>query len=161
MENAVTRRGVVGWSASFLSLFFSRSAGASQSKLADDISVSADWIARALTSSGYKADFAPASIIEIERFFVTQVTDGKAVAGGLLSQDLGSRLFALGSYCGEVLRLDVGGKWITDDSDPQAEINAALQLTNGATCWPIQRVMKRFQSADDNLVTWADSLRRG
>lgn len=155
----MTRRGVVSWSASLLGLFVSRRAVAKRSKLTDDILIAADWIAQALNSSGYKADFTPASIGEIERFLETQTENGKATAGGLLSADLGSKLFALGSYCGEVLRRDVGGEWFAEDSDPQGEINATLKLTNGAIGWPIQRVMKRFRSADDSLIIWADGLR--
>jgi hypothetical protein len=156
----MTRRGFGTFVAGFLGLFATASAGAAQSKLAKDILDSAAWIASALSSSGYKADFSPASVGEVERFFELNSKEGKAVAGGLLSENLGSRLFALGSYCGEVLRREVGGQWITEDSDPQGEINAALKLKNGVTCWPIQRVMKRFQSAENNLVHWAAELRK-
>jgi hypothetical protein len=161
MEIVVTRRGLLGRAVGMICLFASRNAEAAQSKLADDIPVAADWIARALTSSGYKADFSPASITEIERFFQTHVKEGKAVPGGLLSQDLGGRLFALGSYCGEVLRRELGGRWLTDDSDPRGEIDAALELTKRGTCWPMQRVMKRFDSAEYNLVHWASGIRKG
>jgi hypothetical protein len=65
----------------------------------------------------------------------------------LLSQDLGSRLFAVGAYIGEVIRRERGGDWVADDNDPQAEINLAVRLTDGTTCLPIQRAMKRFKKA--------------
>lgn len=141
-------------------LFATQPAKATSSKLVDDISVAATWIAGALSSSGYQADFTPASIDEIERFFKEQTSAGKALPQGLLSEDLGSRLFALGSYCGEVLRREIGGHWVADDSDPQGEINASLKLANDTMCWPVQRVMNRFQSPENNLVHWAVQLRK-
>ena len=86
----------------------------------------ANWDADALSSSGYSADFSPASLWEIDRFFDGNSRDGQAVPGGLLSEDLGSRIFAIGSYVGEVIRKAKGAKWSGDDSDPQAEINVEL-----------------------------------
>ncbi len=130
-------------------------------RLHDDIPVAAQWIANALQSSGYSADFTPKSISEVERFFREQTKDGKPVSGGLLAQDLGPRLFALGCYCGEVLRKELGGHWQTDDNDPEGEINAALESASGVTCWPMQRVMKRLRSSEDDLVAWAEGIRRG
>jgi hypothetical protein len=111
----------------------------------EDVQTSANWISEALTSSGYQADFSPDSLIEVDRFFSEHSNNGKAVHGGLLSESLGSRLFAIGSYVGEVLRRNVGGEWRGDDSDPQAEINVALHLPNGTVCWPVQRAMKPFK----------------
>lgn len=132
---------------------------ASASDLRTDIDTSSKWVAEALTSSGYQADFHPESIAEIERFFHEQTSNGKPVRGGLLSENMGMRLFALGSYCGEVLRMELGGDWIVDNDDPEGEINAALQLADDTICWPIQRVMKRMQSDENNLVHWAAYLR--
>jgi hypothetical protein len=130
-------------------------------RLVDDISFAAQWISTALTSSGYDADFSPESISEIERFFEEHAKDGEPVADGLLAQDLGQRLFGLGSYCGEVLRRELGGEWITDDDDPEGEVNVALKLSSGVICWPIQRVMKRLRGREDNLVRWAHAIRQG
>ncbi|GLS35576.1 hypothetical protein GCM10010869_11650 [Mesorhizobium tianshanense] len=127
----------------------------------DDIPVAARWISNALRSSGYGADFTPKSIAEVERFSHEQTKDGEPISGGLMSQDLGSRLFALGSYCGEVLRKELGEHWLTNDNDPEGEINAALKVGNGVTCWPMQRVMKRLRSSEDDLVHWAEGIRRG
>jgi hypothetical protein len=121
----------------------------------EDVQVSADWISKALASSGYNADFSPDSLIEIDRFFAENVHDGKAVASGLLSESLGSRLFAIGSYVGEVIRRNIGGEWRGDDSDPQAEINVAFHLANGTVCWPVQRAMKRFRlGAEESIAAY-------
>jgi hypothetical protein len=118
----------------------------------EDIDTAAEWIARALQSSGYVADFAPQSLWEIERFFKENSKNGKAVPGGLLAQDLGSRLFALGSYVGEVVRRAQGGEWHANDDDPQAEINVELRTAEGGTIWPVQRMMKRFRNGEGDSI---------
>jgi hypothetical protein len=105
--------------------------------------------------SGYQADFSLESLKEVDRFFDDQVLNGKPKTGGLLSQELGARLFAIGAYVGEVIRRHNGGEWQGDDNDPQAEANVALRLKNGATLWPVQRVMKRFENgAEDSIWTY-------
>ncbi len=121
----------------------------------EDISKSADWISRALASSGYRADFAPQSLWEIDRFFDEHSQNGVAKPGGLLSQDLGKRIFAIGSYIGEVVRRKIGGEWVGDDNDPQVEIKVELHLPKGMRCWPVQRAMKRFKNgAEDSIAAW-------
>jgi hypothetical protein len=120
-----------------------------------DAMAASTWIATALSSSGYVADFSAASLWEIDRFFEEHSQDGAAKAGGLLSEDLGSRLFALGAYVGEVLRRERGGTWAGDDQDAEAEINIAVRLPDGTTCWPVQRVMKRFKNgAEDGIAAY-------
>lgn len=121
----------------------------------EDVAVSADWISRALNSSGYRADFTPQSLWEIDRFFDEHSQNGAGRPGGLLSSGLGPRVFAIGSYIGEVVRRGVGGEWSGDDSDPEAEINVELQLPDGTRCWPVQRVMKRFKNGvEDGIAAW-------
>jgi hypothetical protein len=122
------------------------------SKIVRDALAMAEQISRALSQSGYQADFSLESLKEVDRFFDDQVVNGKPKAGGLLSQELGARLFAIGAYVGEVVRRHNGGQWQGDDNDPQAEINIALQLKTGTTLWPVQRVMKRFKNgAEDGI----------
>ena len=116
-------------------------------------------MARALSSSGYHADFSGSSLWEVERFFDDHAPDGHATPNGLLSEKLGQRIFALGGYVGEVLRRNVGGIWEGDDDDPQAEINVALRLADTAVVWPVQRVMKRYQNgSEDSVVVYAAAL---
>jgi hypothetical protein len=125
------------------------------STLREDIVASADWISRALLSSGYTVDFGPQSLWEIDRFFDENIRNGAATPRGLLAKDLGARLFAIGAYIGEVVRRRQGGQWITDEADPQGEINVELRLPDGTRCWPVQRAMKRFkQGAEDAIAAW-------
>ena len=117
-----------------------------------DVSIAADWMARALSSSGYRADFSLESLREVDRFLEEQAPGGKPKQGGLSSKDFGNRLFSLGAYVGEVVRRQVGGQWEGDDSDPEAEINVAVRLPSGGMMWPVQRVMKRCEKGDEDSV---------
>ena len=63
----------------------------------EDISSGANWISKALQASGYRANFAPESLWEIDRFFDEHSPNGTPKPGGLLSADLGQRIFALGA----------------------------------------------------------------
>ena len=123
-----------------------------RSKVVSDALASAEKISRALSQSGYEADFSLESLRQIDRFFEEQVSNGQPKPGGLLSQQLGARLFAIGAYVGEVIRRQNGGEWQGDDNDPQAEINIAVRLKTGVILWPVQRVMKRFKNgAEDGI----------
>ncbi len=123
-----------------------------ESNILRDVSIAADWVASALSSSGYRADFSLESLKEVDRFLDEQAPGGKPKRGGLLSKDFGNRLFSLGAYVGEVVRRQVGGHWEGDDSDPEAEVNVAVRLTGGRMIWPVQRVMKRCKNGDEDSV---------
>ena len=127
-------------------------AAEAESRVVEDAKKSLAWVASALSSSGYVADFTPASLWEIDRFFDEQTQDGNAKPGGLLSEQLGSRLFAIGAYIGEVIRRGRGGEWIGDDNDPNAEINVEVRLADGTTFWPVQRTMKRFKNGREDGI---------
>jgi len=123
-----------------------------ESGILRDVSIAADWIAGALSSSGYRADFSLESLKEVDRFLDEQAPDGKPKQGGLLSKDFGNRLFSLGAYVGEVVRRQVGGQWEGDDNDPEVEVNVAVRLTNGGMILPVQRVMRRCENGDEDSV---------
>jgi hypothetical protein len=120
--------------------------------LKEDIVKAYEWISKALESSGYKADFSIESLKEIDRFFDEHTENGQAKQGGLLSQDRGMRLFAIGSYIGEVIRREYQGEWITDDNDPKGEMNIQVKLSNGSIIWPVQRAMKRFENGSEDGI---------
>ncbi|MEU3664704.1 hypothetical protein AB0E77_33995 [Streptomyces sp. NPDC032940] len=121
--------------------------------LLDDVRASADWIASALGSSGYQSDFSPGSLRDVERFMTEHSSSGAAVGGGLLAADLGARLFGVGCYVGETIRLSVGGVWEADDADPAGELSVRLRLVSGSVIWPVQRVVKRFQNGPEDSLT--------
>jgi hypothetical protein len=122
--------------------------------LLDDIRTSAQWIAHALNSSGYETDFTPRSLRDVERFMAEHSDYGHAVTGALLATDLGPRLFALGAYVGETIRVNLGGSWATSDDDPNAEVNIALHLPDGSIIWPVQRVIKRFHNGPEDSIAF-------
>ncbi|MEH0580204.1 hypothetical protein [Streptomyces sp. B21-108] len=122
--------------------------------LLDDIHTSARWVADALNSSGYEADFTPRSLRDVERFMAEHSDHGDAVTGALLATDLGPRLFALGAYVGETIRQNLGGRWVTSDDVPNAEMNIALHLPDGSTIWPVQRVIKRFRNGPEDSIAF-------
>ena len=124
--------------------------------LLEDIPKAADWLVRAMASSGYTLDGSIDSFRELDRFFEEQ-----KVPGGLLDGKVGNKLFAIGSYVGQSLCKELGGVWETDDADPQGEINIAVRFPNGQVVWPVQRAMKRFQNgAEDNLYAYGVVLRK-
>lgn len=117
-----------------------------------DAKVAATWVAVALSSSGYAADFSIGSLKEIDRFFDEHAPGGKAKPGGLLSKDFGGRMFSIGAYVGEVICRRTGAQWQGDDSDPEAEINVTVRFERGGIIWPMRRVMKRLQNGPEDSI---------
>ena len=115
--------------------------------LLQDIMTSKDWVAKALNSSNYKADFSINSLKEIDCFFDEQNTPD-----GIINRNRGQILFALGAYIGEVIISAYGGEWLTDDNDPQGEVNIAVKLKNGSIIFPVQRAMKRYQNGKEDSI---------
>lgn len=121
--------------------------------LVQDASEAATRVAEALLSSGYVADFSPASLGEIDRFFDEQSRDGRPRPGRLLADDTGRRLFALGAYVGEVLLHELGGAWRADASAPDSEEGLMVVFPDGSVVWPVQRVLKRYVEGPENGLT--------
>lgn len=115
--------------------------------LEDDLHSACEWVVMALNSSGYKADYTLDSMKEIDRFI-----DEQSGEGGLISRNRGQILFALGSYVGETVIRLYGGKWLTDDDDPQGEINVSVELPDGTVIFPVQRVIKRYQNGSEDSI---------
>ncbi|MFF5227459.1 hypothetical protein [Dactylosporangium sp. NPDC000521] len=66
----------------------------------NDVRAGADWTAAALTAAGYRADFSPSSLWEVERFLSTEAPDGRPRPRGLLGKDLDTRVAMVGGYVG-------------------------------------------------------------
>ncbi len=116
-------------------------------RLVDDIPVAAEWVRGNLIASGYAADWSVASLKEVDRFI-----ENENRPGGALDGKAGSILFGLGCYVGQVLIRAYGGQWVTDDADPQGEVNVAVRLGGGAMVWPVQRVVKCVKEGPDNAI---------
>ncbi|MFG2039106.1 hypothetical protein [Dactylosporangium sp. NPDC048998] len=118
-----------------------------------DMRAGADWTAAALTAFGYRADFSPSSLWEIERFLSTEAPDGRPRPRGLLGKDLDARVSMVGGYVGEVIRRRLGGAWVRDGDHP------ALDLPDGARIRPVQQVQHRLVSgAVGSLTAYASAF---
>lgn len=122
--------------------------------LMEDIPKAADWFVQAMGGSGYVLDGTIESFRELDRF-----VDEQKRPGGILDGNVGSKLFAMGAYVGQTLIARLGGRWETDDRDPEGEINVAVCM-DGGTVWPVQRVMKRFSGGtEDSLYDYGMVLK--
>lgn len=128
--------------------------------LKEDILTQADWLVKAFAADKLVLDYSIGSLVETDRFFALHATNGQAVKGGRLSQNLGAVLFSVGAYVGETIIKHVpGAVWETDDNDPAAGINATIAFTDGITMWPMQKVMKRFKNGpEDSLYLYAHHI---
>jgi hypothetical protein len=121
--------------------------------LLDDIKTQSDWIVKAFKSDNLKLDYTIRSFIEIDKFISKNSKNGQALKGGRLSTNLGPILFSIGSYVGETfIKVAPGSKWVTNDNDPEGEINCEIKLPDGSTIWPMQRVIKRFKNGSEDSV---------
>jgi hypothetical protein len=125
---------------------------ADEPQVVKDAKEAAAWIAGALSSSGYKADFTLESLKEIDRFVDEQTQNGRPRPGGLLAENSGARVFALGAYVGEVIRRLGDGQWRGDDSDRAAEINIEVRLKSASVIWPMQRILKRIKNGREDGI---------
>lgn len=115
--------------------------------LEHDIRESSEWVVKALNSSGYKADYSLESMKEVDRFF-----DEQSSENGILSNNRGHIIFALGSYIGETAIKLYGGRWITNDDEPNGEINIAVEVSNGTVIWPVKRCMRRYTNGAEDSI---------
>lgn len=115
--------------------------------LAEDIKISSEWVKKNLNLSGYKVDYDLESMKEVDRFFDEQTKNG-----GLLTGKSGNIIFSLGSFVGETIIKLYGGEWVTDDNNPQGEITAEVHTSDGITCWPIVRCMKRLKNGSEESI---------
>jgi hypothetical protein len=123
------------------------------SALEHDIKEQSAWLVKAFSTDKIHLDYSIGSLIEIDRFFNKNTSDGQAVQGGRLSKNLGPILFSIAAYIGDCLIRNVkGSKWITDDNDAEGEINISVEFSDGAIVWPMQRVMKRFKLGSEESI---------
>jgi hypothetical protein len=121
--------------------------------LIEDISKQSTWIVARFSDDGFNLDYTIHSFIEIDRFFNEHSKNGNAVKGGRLEKNLGNILFSIGSYIGETMIQTVPGTiWITNDLDPEGEVNAEIKFPDGWTIWPMQRAIRRFKNGEEDSI---------
>jgi len=121
--------------------------------LKKDIKKSANWLVKAFGALDKELDFSVKSVEHIETVLTEQFEDGQPKPDGLFADGLGGKLFAISSYIGEVvIRNTKATKWVTDDNDPQGEVNIKLVSANGTEMFPAHRVMKRLQNGEEDNV---------
>lgn len=113
--------------------------------LKNDIVTAKEWIKEALISSNYQADFSLESLKDIDRFF-----DEQNNKNGILSQNIGRILFALGVYVGETIIFSFGGEWDLEDCD--SEMSIKIKANDGTVLFPVLRVMARYQYGNANSI---------
>ena len=121
----------------------------------EDIASAADQIATELAGYGYRLDFTLSSLAEVDRFLDEHADPSSEATDTLLSNRLGPWMFALGSYCGEVLRRAVGGEWHWGglDDDKAASTDTQLVLVDNSLVFPLQRIWKRLMSGEEESMT--------
>jgi hypothetical protein len=126
------------------------------SGLVEDAIGMAESVVAELRPFGYRLDFKPSSLLELERIFEDHAENGGAKRGGFFDEHFGPRVFALGAYLGEVIRRNAGGTWHPKDGEPDNEIELEFHTANQYICWPIQRVIKRVKKgSEENVVSYA------
>lgn len=121
--------------------------------LKKDIKKSADWLVKAFAALGKKLDYSVESVELIENLISEQFENGMPKEGSLFTNGLGGKLFAISSYMGEVVIKNTSAtKWVTDDKDPQGEINIKLVSANGTEMYPAHRVMKRIKNGEEDNI---------
>lgn len=121
--------------------------------LSEDITTQSEWVAKAFAADKLKLDYTIRSLIEIDKFFNRHSINGTAVKGGRLTKNPGAIIFSLGAYVGQTIIKNIpGAVWLTDDNDPQGEMNASVRLPDGTIIFPMQRIINRFQNGSEDAV---------
>jgi len=128
--------------------------------LLEDIKKYSSWTIEIFKSDGFELDYSMNSLIEIDKFIQKHTKNGQPIKGGKLFKNYGGKIFSIGSYIGETLIQNVtDSKWITNDEDPDGEVNIEVKLANGTRCWPVQRLMKRIKNGlEDGIYPYGVSI---
>ncbi len=117
---------------------------AGMDELERDIQKRADEVAKLACSQGYRADFSPSSVWELEMLLKEHSSEGEPVENGLLAVETSDRLLGLGLYFGEVLRQTLGGQWVADRVEPESRVGLELHLPDGTVCTPVRLVLLAY-----------------
>jgi hypothetical protein len=106
-----------------------------------------------LTSFGVKADYTPASIVEIDGYLdEIYGTTGeiKKNPNWQISKGEMNLIMAVGSYVGEVIRRAFGGQWSYDPKENV--VHACIALPGTWRVLPINKVLKRLRNGAEDAL---------
>lgn len=115
-----------------------------------------DIVASAQELSEVELDFSPASLGDVDEIIENFRDDD------VTEDDIAETLWGFGCYVGEVLRLALGGRWVTPAETPQpAAFGFPLVLAIPGGWWnPIGKVFKRLNNgAEDSLTHFFNVVR--
>ena len=119
------------------------------STLAEDIPKASEWLVKYFAQDSVILDYSIQSIKQLDNFIEKNSKNDKPKDSSKLSNDLGYKFFAISSYIGQVIiKGNPGSKWVTDDNDPEGEVNIEIQMKDSTKMWPAQKVIKRYQNGD-------------
>src|SRR5690349_1616356 len=123
--------------------------------LLQDIQSQSSWLIKAFKADGFKLNYSIDSFKVLDRFYDLHVKEGTPVPGGRFAEHYGPIMFSIGAYMGETfIRVVPGTTWRTDDSNSEGEFNATIVFPDGGEVWPMQRALKRFDSAENGLYAY-------
>ena len=127
------------------------------SSLVEDIPKASDWLVAYFRQDNINLDYSLNSLKYIDDFFDKNAENGAPKNNSKLADSLGYKMFAISSYIGQVIIKTIpGSKWITDDNDPNGEVNIEVVTKDGGHLWPGQKVFKRFKNgSEDGLYSYA------
>ena len=128
--------------------------------LKEDIRTQADWLVKAFEEDDCTLDYTVESFIGLDIFFQRYSKDGELISKGRLAKHFGPLMFAISSYIAVTLLKNVPNSvLITNDKDPQSEINYSVKFPDGTICKPGLRLIKRFQNGlEDGLYPYGHTL---
>lgn len=122
-------------------------------KLIDDIKGGSNWTVKAFNALGKNMDYSVKSVEFIEDLLEEQFINGEPKEGGLFSNGLGSKMFSLSSYIGEVIIKNTGNaSWEFDQKDPENDFLMMLKSNTGSIVWPQQKLLKRIQNGNEDNI---------
>ena len=65
----------------------------------------------------------------------------------------------MGAYVGKTVIKLYGGDWITDDNDPEGELNIRVKLPDGTEMAPVQKCIKRCKlGMEESLYSYVSVI---
>ena len=121
--------------------------------LKEDIEKQSDWLVKAFESEGYKLDYTIHSFIDIDKFFLKSLKNGKPKRSSTLSKDLKGITFSISCYLAETLVKNVcDSTLITDGDDPKGKSNFYVKLSDRTICFPVTIVKNRIKNGLRNGI---------